>query len=259
MVRPIRLHRNSLPCHIHHIKHWAVYKSHDADDMIAICPSCHDNVHHGRLEITDEVLYRWKGIHRPSAPDSALLYVEPAAQLKMLAGSIALSTASDQVAVFELSNTNRLSLRVLDGDILQTTCRLQNLKGKEILRVVENYVRVARDPDVKFDFQAGHARVTVPASDTYIPEWVVQQMRHLVPSFASIGHIVALDIEVLRPGLLKVQGFWPADEGCVVITPEALSFCRIGQLRPLSLCGQGEDSVLMWAGPIDRRMFELFK
>ncbi len=31
--------------HLHHIKHWVVYKTHDGKHMIAICPSCHDAVH----------------------------------------------------------------------------------------------------------------------------------------------------------------------------------------------------------------------
>src|SRR5471032_2843818 len=64
--------------HIHHIKHWAVYKVHNAGDMIAVCPSCHDSIHYGRLAIPDEVLYHWKGIARPAVPESAHIYVEPA-------------------------------------------------------------------------------------------------------------------------------------------------------------------------------------
>lgn len=41
--------------HIHHIKQWAVYKVYNAPDMVAICSSCHDEVHHGVLGTTDEV------------------------------------------------------------------------------------------------------------------------------------------------------------------------------------------------------------
>ena len=90
--------------HIHHIKHWAVYKTHSATDMIAVCPSCHDAAHHGRLKISDELLYEWKAIVRAGTPDTAHLYVEPSAQLKILTGSIAIATANDQAVVFELSN-----------------------------------------------------------------------------------------------------------------------------------------------------------
>jgi hypothetical protein len=44
--------------HLHHIQHWAVYKTHDGKHMIAICPSCHDAVHTSGID--DEMLYRWK-------------------------------------------------------------------------------------------------------------------------------------------------------------------------------------------------------
>lgn len=36
----------------------------DQDHMIAICPTCHDAVHHGPLEITDDTIYSWKSIKR---------------------------------------------------------------------------------------------------------------------------------------------------------------------------------------------------
>ncbi len=243
--------------HVHHIKHWAVYKCHDSADMIAICPSCHDAVHHGSLKVPDATLYLWKNIERPSQPDTVQLFVEPALQLKLLTGTIAISTTNDRAAVFELSNSNRLRLRVLDGDVLQVSSRLQNQKGQEVLRVVENHVRVARDKNITFEFRAGKARVTVPATEEYIPQWVVTQMQVDAPDFAANGRVVALDLEVLKPGLLRVQGFWPSERGTVVITVDALSFCRPGALRPLSLIGDGEGSVLMYAGPITTAMFGL--
>lgn len=241
--------------HIHHIKHWAVYKAHEASHMIAICPSCHDAAHHGALKITDEALYLWKGIARPTAPDSAHIYVEPATELKLLTGSICIATKNDQAAVFELSNTNHLKLRVLDHDILQVSVRLQDQNGKEILRVVENHVRVNRDERIVFDYRAGRARVTVPAVDDFAPAWLISQVRVQDPSFAADGRIVALDIEVLKPGLVRVRGCWPDGNVGVVITDKALSFCTLGLREPVSLVGAGEGSVLMYAGPITSAMF----
>lgn len=243
--------------HIHHIMHWAVYKCHNAADMIALCPSCHDAAHHGSLKITDQVLYRWKGVDRPEQPDTAQLYIEPAREIKLLTGTIAISTTNDQAAVFELYNNNRLKIRVLDGDLLQVSSRLQNQKGKEVFRVVENHVRVLRDKNITFEFRAGRARVTVPATAEYVPEWVVQQMRVDTPSFGANGRLVAIDLEVLKPGLLRVQGFWPSQHSAVVISENALSFCRPGVLRPTSLVGAGESSVIMYAGPITTAMFGL--
>ena len=241
--------------HIHHIKHWAVYKCHNSADMIAICPSCHDSVHHGALKISDEVLYLWKGVERPALPETAHIYVEPAREVKLLTGSIAIATTNPEAVVFELSNSNRLKFQVLDGDLLQVSSRLQDASGKEALRVVQNHVRVVRDKNIDFEFRSGRARVTVPASHKYIQKWVVDQMRVDYPSYAANGRLVALDLEVLKPGVLRVQGFWPSENSAVVITPEALSFCRLGAPRPLSMVGEGESSVLMFAGPVTSALF----
>jgi len=241
--------------HIHHIKHWAIYKCHNTGDMIAVCPSCHDEVHHGNLKISDETLYRWKRIDRGLVPAAAHIYVERAPELRLLTGTIALSPTNDSLIVFELSNTNRLKLRVLDSEILQVTLQLRNCKGMEVLRVVENHLHVVRDPEIEFEFRAGHARVTVPASETYIPSWVIQSMRFQDKTFADYGRVIALDIEVMRPGLVKVQGFWPAEEGCIVITQDAISFCRQGNPHPVSLRGDGEASVLIFTGLVNSKMF----
>ncbi len=241
--------------HIHHVKHWAVYKVHDTKDMIAICPSCHEAAHHGRLRISDELLYGWKAVVRTKAPDSVHIYVEPASELKFLTGSICIATKNDQAAVFELSNSNHLKLRVLDKDLLQVGVRLQDLKGKEILRVVENHVRVIRDKSIWFDYHAGRARVTVPATDAFAPKWLIEQVRYQDPLFASDGRIVALDIEVLKPGLVRVQGCWPDGDVGVVITEKALSFCTRGLREPVSMVGEGEGSVLMYVGPITTALF----
>lgn len=243
--------------HIHHIKHWAVYKCHNAADMIAICPSCHDSAHHGSLKISDDVLYLWKGVERHSLPDTAHLYIEPAREVKLLTGTIAISTTNPEAVVFELSNSNRLKFRVLDGDLLQVSARIRNRSGTEVLRVVENHVRVVRDKKIDFEFRAGRARITVPSSEEYIPKWAIEQMHVEYPNFGANGRLLALDLEVLKPGLLRVQGFWPSESSAVVISREALSFCQPVAQRPLSLVGEGEGSVLMFAGPVTSALFGL--
>ncbi len=241
--------------HIHHIKQWAVYKANEAPYMIAICPSCHDATHYGRLKITDELLYLWKGIHRPIEPNSAHIYIEPALELKMIIGSICIATKNDQAVVFELSNMNHLKFRVLDQDILQVNVRLQDKNGKEILRVVENHVRVNRNENIVFDYRAGHARITVPVVDDFAPAWLINQVRVQDPTFAVDGQIIALDIEVLKPGLVRVRGCWPGGNVGVVITDNALSFCKFGLREPLSLVGAREVTILIYAGPITSAMF----
>ena len=119
--------------HIHHIRHWAVYKAHDSDHMIAICPSCHDSVHYAG-GISDDTLYAWKKIIRPEGEFRSHIYVEPAKDIRVLTGSMCVETENSSGAVFKLSNANTFSLRILDGDIfissgLVKICRARRLCG----------------------------------------------------------------------------------------------------------------------------------
>lgn len=241
--------------HIHHIKHWAVYKAHEAADMIAVCPSCHDASHHGRLKISDDLLYTWKGIVRPNRPEAVHIFVEPSPSLKLLTGSIAIATKNEQAAVFDLSNSNNLKLRILDKDVLLVSARLQDQKNREIFRVTDNYVRVSKSKDITFDYRPGRARITVPLSNNFAPQWLIDQVRFQEPNFAKDARIVAFDIEVVKPGLVRVQGCWPNGDVGIVITERALSFCVKGLREPISHIGGGEDTVLMFDGPITGAMF----
>jgi hypothetical protein len=80
-------------------------------------------------------------------------------------------------------------------------------------------------------------------------------VRYRDSTFAADDRIVALDIEVMKPGLVRVQGCWPDGDVGVVITENAFSFCTRGKREPVSMVGDGEGSVLMYAGPITTALF----
>ena len=225
--------------------------------MIAVCPSCHDAIHHGKLPIDDETLYRWKGIVRPTGEDRAFIYVEPAPKLKLLAGGLALSTTNDRAIIFNLSSRNALSIDVLDGDVLQVSNSLKDVTGREVFRVVKNNIRVVRSPDIVFDFSPGHCRVTVPETSNYIPQWAIDKMRVHEPDYALEGRVTALELEVLKPGLVRVEGIWVAEKVTIIITRSSLSFCRPELARPISLQGEGEESEISFAGDVHAAMFEV--
>jgi hypothetical protein len=241
--------------HIHHIKHWALYKSHNAADMIALCPSCHDAVHHGQLKISEELLYEWKAANRPATPDSVQLHIEPAQSLKLLTGTVAVSTTSGQVVVFQLSNTNHLKVRILDQDILLVSSRLLDRRGSEILRVVENHVRVTRDERVSFACRAGHARISMPIDERFLSPWMLEQIQASDPALIADERIVAMDIQVLKAGLARVQGCWADENSGVLITEKKLTFFERGRV-PMSISGEGENSVLLYSGPLTQTMFQ---
>jgi hypothetical protein len=174
--------------------------------------------------------------------------------VKLLLGSIAVSCKQEAI-VFELSSHNRLRFRILGGDILLLDLRVSSLSGREVLWVVDNYIRHESDPAIAYEQVPGHLRVKAPASAEYIPIWGLQKMRRHEPGYASDNLVTLLELEVLNPGLVSVQGLWADDERCVVITREHLSFIRPALREPLSISGEGEGTVLDWAGPINSALF----
>ena len=247
----------TLRTHIHHIRQWHVYQSHDARHMIAVCPTCHDAIHHGALPIDDETLHRWKALTRSATSVRDYLYVEPNSTIKLLLGTIAVAAPRNAV-VFELSAQNRLAFRIEDSDILLLNLALCSLSGKEILRVIDNHIEVAAQDAVVYERVPGHVRVTVPASEEYIQWWAVSKMRRHKPDFGSNGKVMALDLEVMRPGLVRVEGVWVAPGRAIIVTKEEFAFIRPNMRQPLALVGAGEDSVLLFVSEkIDARLFGL--
>ena len=213
--------------HIHHIMEWHIYGSHDPADMIAVCPSCHDEIHHGRLGIPDETLYAWKQLQRQASSDSTTqLYVEPAQKLEILCGSITLSTnrTGNKLVAFKLSNASRLGFKIEDNDMLLVNLQLNDRWGIPTLKVTDNRVRVAKDESVTFEVRNGRVIVTAPASDRYISQSSLLKMRAVEPNFASGGRLTILDTEVIAPGKVKILGMWPSPEVSVVITELGVSF-----------------------------------
>jgi hypothetical protein len=222
--------------------------------MIAVCPTCHDAIHHGGLAITDETVYAWKSIARVSGPPRAHLYVEPASATKLLLGSLAVATAGE-VAVFDLGQSNRLSFRIVDGEILLVDLEVRSLDGREAVRVKDNYVRSEPREGITFAQVPGRVQLAASNVGDFLPEWMVQVMRAHDATFGTTEVTSVAHLEVVRPGVVRVQGIWVDQDVAVIITRHSLNFLRPGLVRPISLIGEGEDSVLHWAGPIGAAMF----
>lgn len=242
--------------HIHHIKEWAVYGTHDEKHMIAICPTCHDAVHHGELKIDDDTLYNWKKTSRNQS-NRDQLFIEPGEKSKLLLGTIAV-TGNSGISVFEFSPNNKLSFKLVDGDIFLINMSVTSSNGKELFKVTENHVKYDIKPPLEFKRRPGKVCITAPGVLTeYMPIWAVPQIVKVEPQFFNNGRFKIIDIEILKPGLVKVEGFWLNGLSAVCITKNHLSFLQYGQKQPLSLCGSGEDSLLVYDGPIGTSLFKL--
>ena len=245
--------------HIHHIRHWAVYKAHDKSHMIAVCPTCHNAIHHGELKIDDDTLYRWKKIQRGD-PDIIRdqFYIEPSKDIALLAGEIRLISRNAGMTIFQLSSGNLLKFRILDSDTLLISSQLSNLRGEKLLKIEENYVAVPAHRDIKFVRRPGKIQVEMPSKPEYISSWTVEKMRLLEPDYGINNRVTALDIEVLNPGLARIMGIWHLDSDMsVIITAKAINFVEKLRAIPVCMCGDGVNGALITDGPITQSLFNI--
>jgi hypothetical protein len=208
---------------LHHIQEWHVYQTHTEQHMIAICPTCHDAVHHGALEITDETLYRWKEIRREPATKGHV-YIEPRKNPTVELGTNRLFGPPDGFFAFDLSPQNQWAIRIVDDEILVINSKLSTLSGDEIIRFRENHWIRTDETLVTFNQVPGHLRITTEAIAEFLPVWVRDAVQEVEPRYASGDEILLLDIEVMEPGLVRVQGLWVDEHTAVVATENGLYF-----------------------------------
>lgn len=239
--------------HIHHIKRWAVYQLNDENSMIAVCPSCHDEIHNGILGIDDETLLRWKNIKRPNQP-SDHLYVEPSDSLKLLLGTIAV-TGTSGLSVFEFTSNNKLSFNILDNDIFLLNLQISSVSGDELIKIKQNHIKYKIGEPLEFNRRPGKISITAPLNPEYIPFWAFFKMWKQEPNFDVNSRLTLLELEVVEPGLVQVQGIWAESSRVIIITKKSLNFLTPFLERPISLCGDGKESVLYYKGPINTSLF----
>ena len=241
--------------HLHHIRQWSVYKSHDGKHMIAICPSCHDSVHHAGID--DETLYRWKRISRPATTEIVdHLYVEPSTTIKVLTGSIYVTTDRPDALVFNLSNNNHFGFRVEDDKIFLSHCLIRDLGGAVLVRAKSNHFRLIDSDRVGISRRTGRIRVTVHEADKYFPDWIGIMWR-AVPEFTLNNEVAAFDIEVIEPGIVRLRGVFVAPDSVFAITDDKIWILKPEMNGPLAIVSQNRDACINVTGPITKTAFQL--
>jgi len=223
--------------HIHHIQEWHVVKTHDEKHMIAVCPSCHDEIHHGKLKITDETIYKWKDIKR-STLNRDHIYIEPNTESKLLLGSSVGIESPDGLTVFELTKTSKLTYKVEDGEIFLLDLSITNLKRKEILKVTHNHIKYSNDEHITYTRRPGRFRITTKRLLDFIPIWSIAALFKMQPEFKiDDGELLLLDMEVISPGVVKAEGFWSRENAVVIITNDSVNLLPFGWEGPASFSG----------------------
>ncbi|MBK5517962.1 HNH endonuclease [Pseudomonas sp. TH10] len=246
---------------IHHIKQWAVYKTHDDKHMIAVCPACHDACHFGKMKITDEQLYQWKGISKEARYAESHIFVSSSPKTRISAGTVTLeATKERETVIFDLPSLNKLQYSVKD-EWLKVSATLVDRLGRTVLKVTDNNIRINIDDDLILEQRPGRFRVTVPVNKFYLPATALMLMRNSDPSYGADGRIIAIDLEVIKPGQVRVQGFWPEGNAAIVITEKSINFCKCGDVDyinavPISIIGEGDETVLLFDGAVNTPMFQ---
>ncbi len=210
--------------HIHHIDEWAIYHSDEPEILIPVCPSCHDQIHHGSLPISREVLLQWKKIKRNRCIRNLHIYVEPGNELKLKAGGVWFANPVDKIKLklFELIPSVKIDFNTQGNKISLVDISITDIEGNVALVVLSNYIEV-RDEELDCEERKGHIRITTKNINKFLPKDYVQKMRDEDSGFAN-DKLVVLELEVLGPGQLAINGCWYNEGQAVVMTDNGLTF-----------------------------------
>lgn len=249
---------HALRTHFHHIKEWASYQTHNAEDMIAVCPNCHDAIHYGKLPINDETIYEWKKVARPSQVVRDFLYVEPSKVTKVLLGSICVE-APETAVIFDLSPNNHLKFRIVDDEILMLDLKISSISGKEFLKITQNHLTHKRDSSIEYKQVPGEIQILVPNNSEFIPEWAIKEMQKYEPNFGTSALIPIVDIKVVRSGVVRVQGIWAESNYAIISTLESFAFIlpKLGSGKSVNLKGHGEESIIKGVDFVNKAIFSV--
>jgi len=196
---------------LHHIKGWAVYGTHDERHMIAICPTCHDAVHHGRLRIEDETLYGWKSIPR-SATQYDYFTVEPGREAFVELGrSLRVLGTSGETTICDVSENAYLACQIHRDDFFLLGLRLQDRMGKRLISIEDN--RVVHSLPNGFSYQRRPGRIIIGVDDSslYLPEWLEDRVAKFDAMYGESrpqfpANMTVLEMETIGPSQVRVEG-----------------------------------------------------
>jgi hypothetical protein len=196
---------------IHHIKEWSIYGTNDDKHLIAICPTCHDAVHHGKLKIDDETLYAWKSLPR-SATQHDYFGVEPGREAFIEVGqSLRVQSTSGEATVFDISENVYLAFRIDRADFFLLELRLQDRMGKLLMSIEDN--RVVHSLPNGFSYERVPGRIMIGTDDSslYLPEWLEEQVAkvdatHGESRQAFPAKMTVFEMKTIGPSQVRVNG-----------------------------------------------------
>lgn len=210
---------------LHHIEHWHVCKTHNAKDMIAICPTCHEHAHRGEIKIDDQTIRGWKKCKRNPA-NTGYLYIEPGPQARLLMGNVYWRRSDDNdVIVFRLSDRNSVRMRVIPGNILMVSLSLANQRGEVIVEMRENHLLHIPNSRIKLESRPGRLRIVVPATEEFVSLAMIAAYRNSCSHdlVSAENQVTLLDLHVVGIGTVEVAGIWTQGDRAVIANANMVS------------------------------------
>ncbi len=229
--------------HMHHIKEWHIYRTHDAKHMICLCPTCHAYAHSKVLTITSNLLVQWKKA-RSTREYSATVHADACEghNTKLLLGSILIAPENidNSLVVFRMSANCYLQFEIRDNNITLLDACIPDKNGDAIFRVCSGHVRCEQRSHVQFCHRPG--KCVVKAHSDLIPDgiWAIKSyIHHFGPSLIDDEWVTLFEAETVSPGIIRISGFWWNALDAAVVTKDDL--CTLNRDRRACISFRGCD------------------
>ncbi|WP_379968285.1 HNH endonuclease signature motif containing protein [Ectobacillus sp. sgz5001026] len=219
---------------IHHIKEWAVYKTHDEKHMIAICPTCHANVHYNNsLIIEDSEIYQWKTIIRSKTNELITqFFVEPSSKCSLLFGPMKFISYKGMLPI-KLAD-QLIEYKILDGKLYFINLFIKDQNGNPLCKANHNIIISNEVEGFTINKREGRLQIIADLSTGLLPKWALEDIRKFEPDFAMDNKLTVLDIKVEEPGTVSISNLVIVENNAAfVVKKDEYYFIKKGRVRPL--------------------------
>jgi hypothetical protein len=150
-------------------------------------------------------------------------------------------------------HSNKFTFRISgDGDIFLASCAIRDLSGAYLVRAFDNYLKIKQGDMLSVERRIGKITVKVLDAARYLPAWTLKIMWRALPDFVHNNRAVVFDLEVIRPGVVRLKGVFVADDAVLAITKDKVYLLRPELNGPLALVGRGDGTEIRLSGPVTK-------
>lgn len=164
--------------------------------------------------------------------------------LKVQLGSIYATTEQRSLSC-RFTEYNKVLFRIENDSIFLGDVEIKTLNGRRVLRIFNNQRRPTSE-QVQYQYQPRHVHVSAPLDPIFLPAWALESVRHHLPSYATDGRVTLLDMQLVGPNIVKMQGVWMSrDRGVVVLNDKLIWMPSTGEHSSI-IGSPGETAMLIF-------------